>query len=206
MVLNILAKWIAQFLLKNRIIEEAENEFYEYGLELLLASVLELLAVIVISIFIGKLIFTVLFLLAFCVLRAYAGGYHADSHLKCFLTLLAVYFVFLLMIFLINKEAVTYLSVAFALISEILIISMAPIESENKPLLVEEKDRYKKISILIVSIESFIVLALFWLDSSKYFVFAVSYGQISAAISLAAVKILKTKRSNENDVNEKLND
>lgn len=210
-MLNRLTKYISRFFIDNGIIEAKDTEVYEYGLELLLSEVLETLAVLAVSFFLGKFFVTLLFLASFSVLRMYAGGYHASSHLKCFLTLLFVYSVFLLLIYLIDQFKVGCLTIIFTAVSEGLVILLAPVESEYKPLSAEEKQKYRKISIFIVASETVLVVLLYPLVPAKYSVmceycaFAISFGQIAAALSLAAVKIInlrKGKQKNENVEND----
>lgn len=206
-MLNRIAVRISHFLIDNSIIKAEDAEIYEYGLELLLATVFETFAVLTVSIFVEKFLFTLLFLISFCALRKYAGGYHADSHLKCFLTLIFVYSVFLLMIYLLNEIAVNYLSVIFSAVSEGLVIVMAPVESEYKPLSDEEKQKYRKVSIFIAAIETVLVVLLHPLVPVKYGViliylaFAISFGQLSAALSLVAVKIINLMKGSQNNGN-----
>jgi accessory gene regulator B len=199
-MLNRIVKNIVQFFYENKIIEKDDIEIYEYGLQLLLSSLFEILAVIVVSIFIGKLFLTILFLIPFCVLRTYAGGYHANSHFKCFLTLIFVYIAFLLMIYLVNENIINYIALIFSVISELLVLRLAPVESENKPLSMEEKHKYRKISIFVISVETLVVLLLFWIEPFKYYVFAISFAQIAAALSLVVVRIINFIRRNKNEM------
>lgn len=205
-MLNRIAVRISQFLIDNSIIKAEDAEIYEYGLELLIAEVFETFAVLIISIIIGKVLATLLFLVAFCALRMYAGGYHASSHFKCFLTLLFVYSIFLLMIYLFNNVVVGYLTIVFTSVSEGLVILMAPVDSEYKPLSDEEKQKYRKVSIFIAAAETVLVLLLCPLLPVRHgiileCVFAISFGQIAAALSLVAVKIINLMKGSQNNGN-----
>ena len=207
-MLNKLIKSMALFLCRNQIIHEDEIEIYEYGLELLLTSIFEILAVLIISICIGKLLITALFLLSFCCLRTFAGGFHASTNFKCFLTLLVVYAAFLSIDFLTNQSVYKSISINFSIISEVIVLLLAPVGSENKPLSVEEIKRYRFISIAIVSFETLVVFSLWFIPAllTKDVMLGVSFGQLTAAVSLIAVKIINVVRSNKNETIKSGND
>lgn len=196
-----LVKHTTNILLKSKAIDGADREIYEYGLELLISTIMELLAVITVSLLIGRFFETVLFLIPFCFLRTYAGGFHAKTHLRCFLTLASVYAVFISCFLISNINAVKLLTVAFTLFSTIVIIFYSPVESENKPLGTEEKLRYRKISITASTAVTFLIAVIFILPVmiDAYLVFSISFGQLTAACSLVAVKILKNQRRLKNE-------
>lgn len=207
MVLSRMANTLACYFSDNGIIQADETDLYAYGLELLLSSVLELVAVLALSVAIGKLIPTLLFLSAFCVLRTYAGGYHADTHFRCFLTLLSVYAVFLLSYTAISRMHrinVFYILSAMSAVSESLVIIFAPVDSENKPLTIEETKKYRKASIRIATVQTLLaVMGALLFSSIIYTLFAFSFGQLAAATSLAAVKIKDSERDIQYGIIEK---
>ena len=167
MMLVRIVKRMVQFFYENNVIKKDDMEIYEYGLELLLSSILQIIAVLLISVVVGKLLVTIMFLLAFCTLRTFAGGYHAETHFRCFIILLFVYSIFL-----------------------------APIDSENKPLTSDEKNRYRKISISIIFVQTLLIITMALFNIQ--IMFSVSFGQLASASSLAVVKIInKGSRQNE---------
>jgi accessory gene regulator B len=201
-MINKSIKIITCFLYDNKIIEEKYIAVYEYGLELLLTSILEMLAVIIISIIAGKLLITTLFLLSFCILRIYAGGFHASTNLRCFLVLIIVYTLFLLVLqFAINTNSVL-ISIPLSLISELFVIWLAPVDNENKPLSDEIRKRNRRLSIIIVTIETLIVFTFIITMKNNYLFIGISYGQLAAALSIVAVKIINFKRGHKNEIVE----
>jgi Membrane protein putatively involved in post-translational modification of the autoinducing quorum-sensing peptide len=174
---------------KNDIIQEKFIDVYAYGLELLVASILEASAILIISLIFNTFFASVVFLITFCILRGYAGGYHASNHLKCFFVLLFVYLVFLCVRFTMDNNTIGWISIGISLISLIVICAFAPVESENKELLTEQRIRNRKISILIVIIESIMSIGTLACITNHYISFGISYGQLAAASSLIAVKI-----------------
>ena len=82
-----LAKGTACFFVDNKIIEVEDSEVYAYGIELLLSTIFNLIIAIIIALISNEFIPCVINLTAFVTIRMYAGGYHADTHWGCMLTL-----------------------------------------------------------------------------------------------------------------------
>lgn len=183
----------AFFYTKGAIASESDVEVYSYGLELLISSVLETLSVILLSIPFGRFWTTLLFLLAFCPLRSFAGGYHAKTHAGCFMTLLVVYAVFLALSFFPRQSVMEIFSLAAVAVSVIFVVLFAPVADPNKPLSPPEIKKCRTVSLTMVSCEAFLVFLLICLHVEKLFVFSISYGLLTAALSLVAVKIKTIK-------------
>jgi accessory gene regulator B len=188
-MLNRIIKRLTSYFYKNGIIEKKDIEVYEYGLEVLLTSVFEVLAIIIISIILGQFWVSVLFLLSFCLLRTFAGGFHAKTNFRCFLTLLFVYAVFLALLNYAGSPVIGWFPIVSAIVSDILVVAFAPVDSENRRLTAQETIKYRKISRNVVTVETLIVLSFLFAIKNKYILFSVSYGQLAAALSLLAVKI-----------------
>lgn len=188
-MLNRIVKKISRYFCKNNIIDKEDIEIYEYGLVILISTVLETISVILISIFLDKLLATVIFLISFIALRVFAGGYHAKTSGRCYLTLLSVYAIYLVSLFF--PLPFTAVSVAFSVITEIIVLLFAPVDNENKRLSREDAKRCRLISILVVSAETLAVIILSLTKSN--ITYSISFGQLAAAISLLAVKIINAK-------------
>ncbi len=158
-MLNRIVKKISSSFCNNNIIDKEDIEIYEYGLEILILTVFELISIILISIFLSKLFVTLLFLLSFCVLRLFAGGYHAKTSGRCYLAFLTVYAVYLFIQYL--SLPLTVVPIAFSAISELIILLYAPVDHENKRLSAKTSKRCRLISILVVSVETLAVVILF---------------------------------------------
>lgn len=193
-MLEKLVKQSVNFFYKNNIISEEYIEVYEYGLELFITSVMEMLAVIFISIMVGEFIATAIFLVSFGILRIYVGGFHASTNLRCFFTLLLVYSVFLLLLRFADFSAASWTSFFASLLSEILVILFSPVDNANKRLDNTERKKFRKISIIIVSIETVVVFLLLATIKLHYVFLSISCGQLAVALSMLTVKIIE-KRS-----------
>jgi accessory gene regulator B len=188
-MLNRIVKKISLSFCNNNIINKEDIEIYEYGLEILILTVFEVVSIILISMFLNKLLMTLLFILSFCSLRMFAGGYHAKTSIHCYLEFLSVYIVYLILQHLPLPLAV--IPIAISAISELIVLLYAPIDNENKRLSTENTKRCRLISILVVSVGTLAVVILSLTKSN--FTYCISLGQLAAAILLLAVKI-KTRK------------
>ncbi len=152
-----LSKKITTILLRKNIITKDDREIYEYGFELLIASLIGYALVLITSFLLGMFWQGVLFLAEFVVIRNYTGGYHADSHLKCNALLIAT----VLFVLTISKIPIPYLYLILMYLSYLVtVVIYAPLENKNKPLNLTKSKKYKKISIALSLIVGIIATTL----------------------------------------------
>ena len=93
----------------------------------------------------GCLIETIAFLIVFVSLRSFTGGYHAKTYAVCsivtFITFCSV--VILSSLF----HVPLYLYLLLAIVGGLLMMGVVPVEHPNKKLTIEQKRKYKIISI-----------------------------------------------------------
>ncbi len=85
-----LSKRMASFFVRRSIIEKNDVEVYEYGLQLLLSTVLNAVIALLLAIVSGTVIPCLFYLSAFVVMRKSAGGFHANTHWGCCCILVVV--------------------------------------------------------------------------------------------------------------------
>jgi accessory gene regulator B len=152
---------ISNKLLDKKIIKEDDIQIYTYGFEIVISSFLILLAVIGIGIIFNCLVKAIIFMIFFCSLRIQAGGYHADTHLKCFSYFVLSCFIGILMAQLLSNYDKVHIVRNLVLIEScIIVIAYAPVDTINKPLNSLEKISYKKRSVITVFIQAIIILAI----------------------------------------------
>ncbi len=161
-----LSQKLLNYLLKQEVIDESNAEYYRYGLEITISSLLNILLVLSIGIMFGMLFEAVVFLASFVSVRLFTGGYHADTYFKCNL-----YFCILFSILLIIYEKTadiisTYYCILIILFNEVILLTESPIESKNKPLTKSERKKHKIISIVLMTVWSFLGILLY-LNSYK---------------------------------------
>lgn len=176
----------------HKVIKIEEREYYIYGIELFICNMLTILGVAVIAIITKTILSSFVYSLVFCLLRAYAGGYHCKTYLRCFCTSLGIY----ICMTVTNMSIVEHkniLSVLLLAASIPVIFITAPVVHENHPLDDDEKVRNRKKSLILLSIffgASLLGFALRLTD----LVYAVA-----CAITAVAVLIILTKTGGTND-------
>lgn len=178
------ANKITSFLYSNSYIDNDKYKYdvYLYGFEILIASLVNMISVLIIGLLFNKFIYAVIFLVCYCPIRQFSGGYHAESYRKCYFTFMII---FLSTIFIVNNVSTIDLRLAiilFVILNWININILAPINHPNNPLTETENSKYRKncriIStiVIIFSILSsqfkityecsiYSSLALFWINT-----------------------------------------
>lgn len=135
---------------EQHIIESSDIEIYAYGIELLLATGVNILIVFVESFLFHRLLAGIFFLLGFIPLRTTAGGYHANTHIGCCSVFIGIYSVCLIILCYVPQSY--YLSIIFAstIVSSFLVILWAPMEAPSKPTSANNKRRNRGRSIAIL--------------------------------------------------------
>ena len=86
------------------ILEKNNVEICSYGLEIFISTMISVCMVLFISTFFTKPLEGIIYLLFYCSLRTYAGGYHADSEEKCYITSFAMVIISLFCIEMLNYK------------------------------------------------------------------------------------------------------
>jgi accessory gene regulator B len=188
---------VSSFFVKQGIIEAEDNEVYAYSFEILISTFISFLALFVISVLTGTVVFTLMYLVGFIPMRVVAGGFHAKTHFRCFIILMFAYFAFLLLLtyipFDLHVHAIVF-SMAASIVS---VFFIAPSEDVNKPISMDERKLFKKSSRIAIIIYTAVVCLLFLLLGDGRFAFAVALGNVTLAASLLA-NLIKCKVRNRN--------
>ena len=138
-----------------------DEQVVRYGIEIILSSMLNLVLLLLLGTFFWGLLETVVFVLFFCPIRQYAGGYHAKTHLRCTLG-------FLLFYTLLSKFVYMMMNIKMCIIISVLclfgIYIIAPVETSNKLINADLRIRCRK-KIILISCVEIIVFFIFILCS-----------------------------------------
>ena len=144
------------------VIKESDVELYEYGLELIISTGVNVFIMIGISSAFGRPFIVVPYLLGFISLRLFAGGYHAKNHLFCILFNTAVYSVSCLVALNIEESTAILASIIESCVSFALVFLFAPVPAKNKPLSIEEKKRNRTIALIISVLFLVLCISLYY--------------------------------------------
>lgn len=187
-LIRYLADRITDYFIRERIIPVEDKNIYRYGSEITISTFLGIGAIILIGIICNHIFDSILFLLCFIPIRIYAGGYHADTYLKCNLIFASVFISFLFIKNIIPPQFDFLISIFIMTASIIVIIIFSPIENKHKPLYGNEKIKYKKISIAVSSAWCVISIILYILSVTIYLSVALTLFIIAASMVVEKIK------------------
>ena len=175
---------------KNGVIQEADAEAYQYGLELMLSTLINVAVMIGLSIVFGHTWLFIPYLVAFIPLRLSAGGYHAKHHFSCILFNATVYLASLVAVTTLLTPTAILACIMESCVSLALIFFLAPVPAKNKPLSAAERKRNRYIALSLGFL--FLILCmLFYYTQFLDFAWCriLFCGQANATILMIAEKL-----------------
>jgi len=139
-------------------IEKGQISVYTYGFELLISTIIEICLLILMSVLLGAPFSWLFFLLGFIPERIHAGGYHAKTHLSCYIIFTSLF----------TLSSFISLSFSFpdifplitSLVLLVLILIWGPVEATNKPLSIERRKKNHLRALLFVGTDIIFSLLL----------------------------------------------
>lgn len=94
---------IVDLFIRENIVSEEQREIYQYGVELVISSLIGLFLILVIGLLSGNFIESVIFYTVFCSTRMFCGGFHAHSHLLCKATFVGAFILVIVIDLVLNN-------------------------------------------------------------------------------------------------------
>ncbi len=187
------AKRVVTCCLHNHVIDEERREVYEYGMELFIATIISLGSVLGVGVMLQRFCYTLCLVIPFCHIRVYAGGIHAETYTKCFLSFFAGFLLILLgteyLVCIGFRNGVMWSS----FFSFIIIWLFSPVEDHSRPLNGNERIKYNekaRIMALIYELTAQIIDYL-WQPEEIIYVAAA----VHAVAIVLVLGIIKNKRT-----------
>lgn len=145
---------ISKKLLILNLITNSQLAICNYGIEVLISSIINILTILLCSLFFNTVWHGIIFLIVFVPLRTTLGGYHAKTRIKCFLISMLLYgaissFQLILNLFL-HGLAIWIL---LLLITTTYILLCKPIENIHHPIKQSIKSKNKTFSLVLMIID-----------------------------------------------------
>ena len=192
--LNKIAKLISNYYFNKGRITIDEKEEYEYSLEIMIASIVNFMVLLTLTLLTKCYIESIVFITVFAILRMSVGGYHAKTHFGCVLSISVIYMIMIFFLKYLNLEVLMYLSIAFVGVSIPIIGIYAPVDSVNKRLdMIEQKKHRKASMIKLIAIVGFYIMLLSLNQNAV--AFTVGYTLINLSISLVLGRFVDMKYS-----------
>ena len=187
-MVSLLSDKLAQKLVDYGVVSSDDLDTYQFGIQGLIVKTIHIITYLIIGLLFHQVFEVIIFTFAYVSLRKYAGGYHADTQVRCYLLsclliLTAMSFIHLM----VNCSFIVIVTIVLLLFSSPFIFLLSLVEDQNKPLDDVETQRYRNISRIILLIE-IIIAILFLLLGLRRISFIVSLGLDMLAFMLVAGK------------------
>jgi len=180
-----LACRIAEGMVKRGSIRYEDRDIYIFGISQGFATLVNTATAIAIGLLLGIFWQIIIFMVCYIVIRQYAGGYHAPTPFRCFVTTT---------LFVVAAALVIrYVSIPVRLIELLVLVGglatmyYSPVDNRNKPLDGKEHELYKKRAVLLSFAVVFAALIIVHLD---YFVAQQIAVSIMCALVILAIMVL----------------
>lgn len=183
---------IVSVLASRSVINKDDAELYDYGFFILLSQLLYFIIALVTGIILKIIPQSVIFYLAFLLIRKYAGGYHASTETRCeiFSTLSIVGSITVVKLSEICDFKIALLVISA--VSAVCIFIFSPLDTPEKPLSQKEFNYFRKISWLIL-LAIIISITVSYILKLNFITAPCCMSLILESILLSAGKIKKLK-------------
>lgn len=191
-----MAKRLTDWLITKEAVSIDEKELYEFGIFHLLLNIIDTVSILLLAVLFHEVMPTVFYIICFCTLRKYAGGYHAKTVFTCYLLTLTA--ALGMLVLLRQFDFIAPVQFAIWFISGMIILLFSPIQNVNKILDDIEKVIYQKRTIITWLIQTIGMVLLYWLDFSNCFE-AILISHVYVAISMIVGKMRLFEKENKTD-------
>ena len=183
-----LSELIALYLYREQIIDEGKTPVCAYGIELIISTLIGFILVCLVGLIMNALAFALIFYLVFVGVRLFTGGYHADSHIKCKITLIMCSLFVLLSSRHYKALNESGLHILFLAIYLVCVFLFSPVEHVNAPLTEQERKRNRGVSIIMAVVLAIVNELGYLLNPAMSAVLTMSLFTIAMLMIIAKLK------------------
>lgn len=158
-----------------------------FGLELVFTCLFGTSILVIISILCHQPVAWLFFVLGFAPLRTTAGGFHASSHLACFIISACLFILSLATSFLISW--IRGIPLTIALITLIFVYCWSPVEAKNKKLNNDQISKNRRKSLIISIVNAVLAFVFCMVNLNSALINLYFMGIAMAVVSLIIAKI-----------------
>jgi accessory gene regulator B len=125
LIKNIVTRWTTA-----GVIDKSDEDIYTYGLDLILFSILNLIVILITAAIFGRLLESVILMIAIIPIQAFGGGYHAATHFRCFLIMYIGWWAVMFILPFVSPSIATVLNC----LAVTLVLRIAPVSHVNVPM------------------------------------------------------------------------
>ena len=190
-----LSSYLTDKMLSNGTIAEEDKELYIYGLFMLISHLMFFIISCIFGLVLKCLLESIIFYIAFMLIRRYAGGYHALTETRCEILSTLSILACIVVIRLSKTYDIQTVLLIISAVSSVCIFVLCPLDTPEKPLSNKEFKYFRKVSwiILFVIIIAIIVSYVF---KFQMVLVPCCLSLILESILLAAGKIKRVAQKN----------
>ena len=186
-----LPRILTQNFIKRGYISEEEREVYEYGFDITIYTIWSTAALLLLGLLLRQFVPTLILVFGFYTFQTTGGGFHAKSHLRCFLSMVAGLLVGLCFVFL--KELLVLLWILLG-VGTLLLLFVPLVLHPNKAYLKAEKKCLTIRSVVVTLSLLVSVIALNIFCNRMLYAFSAMF--LASGISRIMGKIVYRRRTN----------
>lgn len=197
-----ISKYLAKSICNSNINGKDKYEIIAYGIEIILATVINIIVVLLIALIFNKLTVTIVYLGVFMAFRTYTGGYHSKTHFRCCSLLVFTVIMEYILLKILNANLVCS-SFLLLIFSHIIVFFFAPIADANKPISASQRKFSRKICI-VESVLLWCVALVLYTTNQNELLFSASYGSGITGASVLAVVIINNISKKGDEISEQI--
>ena len=181
---------LADVIIENKLSKTNDREIIIYGLTTGIEIIFNIFTTMILGFIFGLVFESLVFLIAFSMIRTYAGGYHCVKAINCYLFSSTIVILVLSIVKFTPDKYIFIISVILFILSLPILFEFMPVDTKTKSLDADEKKYFRKKAVTNLLIEIVIIIALFYI--SEY-----SFGYVvSLSIMVTAFLIILGKIDN----------
>lgn len=192
-MLERMARRITMVSINHNVIPAEDEDVYIYGWSLMLSTLASTLMMILVGAVASEFIGSLLYIIFFVSIRVLAGGYHANTYLKCFIWTLSFYLIALLICLYLPVAWVTGTIIGSILLSAVITFIFAPADHPNKRLSDRRKALFRKRSRLMVTLQAALLGSILYFgpEWTHHYLLWASVGMAITSLTLLFVQVFK---------------
>ena len=184
---------IADYLFYREIITIDKYDVYRYGLEMIISTLAGIVLILLCGLLTNSFIHAIIFYGLFVILRMFTGGYHADLHIACKLTLCISFLATNCTYYILVDKLNIIMYIFISLFNFVTVILFSPVKCSKKPIsnTIEKKNKF--ISIILYIILMLVSVCLYYMAYNEWALFSVL---VTSNVSiLMYIGIIKERRN-----------
>lgn len=189
-MISTIAGCITETLCTTGNVQECDRELYQYGVFMLLSWTLFFIMTCFFGVFLRVPGESILFYVMFSLLRSYAGGVHARTEKACTILTGLTIIACVMVIRLLEEFGRSGIALSLLAVGAVCVFAFCPLDTKEKPLAPDERQRYKKITEAITLLSITVVLFAYYTEHNGI-LSSVSVSVFVEGVLLIVGKMLK---------------